>query len=72
MRMPLRAARPMPATMATGMEITRAPGQPMTSRVRASTTSPLMSPATRARTMTAGVYHVENRSMKAWVLALAS
>ena len=62
----------MPATIATGMEITRAPGQPMTSRVRASTTSPEISPAARASTITAGVYQPEKRSMNAWVRALAS
>ena len=72
MRMPLRAARPIPATMATGMEMTSAPGQPMTSRVRARTMSRETRPAMTASRMTPGVYHREKRSMKAWVLALAS
>ena len=71
-RMPLRAARPMPATIATGMEITSAPGQAITSRVSASTMSPVARPATSASTITAGVYHFENRSMNDWVRAFAS
>src|SRR5665811_1606348 len=37
MRIPSLAPRPMPATTATGMEMTRAPGQPMTRRVSART-----------------------------------
>ena len=64
MRIPLRAARPMPATIATGIEMTSAPGQPITSSVSARTTSPVISPATSASSMMAGVYQAEKRSMK--------
>jgi len=72
MRMPSRAARPIPATIETGMEITRAPGQPMTSRVSASTTSEVIRPTASAPTMMAGVYQAEKRSMNWAVRALAS
>ena len=71
-RMPSRAPRPMPATMETGIEMTSAPGHPITSRVSASSMLPLIRPETMASTMMAGVYHFENRSMNAWVRALAS
>ena len=71
-KMPSLAARPMPATIETGMEMTIAPGQPITSRVSASTTSPVTTPATTASTMIAGVYQAENRSMNRCVRALAS
>ena len=72
MRMPSFAPRPMPATIATGIEMTSAPGQPITSSVSASTTSPVTSPVTSASRMIAGVYQVEKRSMKLWVRAFAS
>src|SRR5699024_1362924 len=72
MRMPSLAPRPMPATIETGMEMTSAPGQPITSRGRASTTFPVTSPVIRASRMMPGVYQVEKRSMNDWGRALAS
>ena len=62
----------MPATIETGIEMTSAPGQPMTSSVRPSTTSWVISPTPSASTMMAGVYHLAKRSMNCCVLALAS
>ena len=62
----------MPETMDTGIEMTSAPGQPMTSSVSASSTSRNASPATTARTMMPGVYQRENFSMNVCVGAFAS
>lgn len=62
----------MPATIATGVAITIAPGQPITSSVSASSTSPVSAPASAARTMIDGVYQPAKRSIVRCTGALAS
>ena len=62
----------MPATMETGMEITRAPGHAITSKVSASSTFWVMRPTANAAIMTPGVYHLEKRSKNVCVFALSS
>jgi len=54
-RMPWRAPFPMPATLETGTPITRAPGQPRTRIVTASSGSRVNASTSMPRTRTAGV-----------------
>src|SRR5690625_154139 len=72
MSTPSFAERPMPATMETGIEITRAPGHAITSKVSASSTLWVMRPTANAAIMTPGVYHLEKRSKNVCVFALSS
>ena len=62
--MPRLAARPIPATTDTGVEMTRAPGQPMTNSVKASSRSPGYQEGNAAQSDDKGVYQRAKRSMK--------
>ncbi len=71
-RTPDLAALPMPATMEIGVEMTRAPGQPMTNKVRAVWRLRVKRPVRAARAIIAGVYQRENFSINFCVGALRS
>ena len=63
-RTPFRAPFPIPATFDTGTPITKAPGQPNTRTVIASSTFCEMTHVMNAPIKTAGVYHFEKLSIK--------
>jgi hypothetical protein len=71
-RNPRLAPLPIPATMATGAEMTRAPGQAMTRSVRASSMSLVIMNKSAAEMTIAGVYQREKDSRNFWVFAFLS
>lgn len=62
-RMPCFASVPIPATIATGIEMTMAPGQAMTSKVSAKDKLRESIRAAMASKTTNGVYHAANASI---------